>query len=105
MHVIAAVSFAIGLYCLSLLPQDAPVNKHGLLPKLLFAQVFPGLVYLTFIFYGGQRAASERRAVITVPYLYCREPVCALKSVEMKPGLVKPAYVDEECAFCRQPLT
>ena len=60
-HVLAGGSLLIGIAVLVVTPADAPVHHEplGWVKKGAMVAVFPALVYLFFIFYGGQRAAFE----------------------------------------------
>jgi len=63
-HWIAAVAFLIGLGMLVIMPADAPMNRGGWagVNKTLLVLFFPAVVYVAFVFYGGQRAAYEARS-------------------------------------------
>ena len=65
LHWMAVIAFGIGLAMLRILPDDDPGKRAewGLLKTGLMLLVFPALVYGTFVFYGGQRAAYESRHV------------------------------------------
>ena len=63
LHWLAAIALLIGIGMLWLIPADAPVNqgswvgiKHAMV--VLF---FPAVVYVAFVFYGGQHAAYQAR--------------------------------------------
>ena len=59
----AAIALCIGVGLLPAIPEDAPINRGGWvgLKKAAFVLFFPGIVYIAFVFYGGQRAAFEGR--------------------------------------------
>lgn len=61
-HVLAGVALLVGIACLALTPPDAPVHRQplGWVRKGAMLAVFPSLVYVFFIFYGGQPAAYGR---------------------------------------------
>jgi membrane protein YdbS with pleckstrin-like domain len=62
-HVMAVVALAIGVWLLSIVPSDAPLNKgsYTMLKQALIVLGLPALVYFVFIFHGGQHAAYESR--------------------------------------------
>ena len=63
LHWMAGIASAIGLAMLRVVPEDAPLNsgEWRLLKLGLMVIAFPGLIYGTFILYGGPRAAYESR--------------------------------------------
>ena len=61
-HILAAIGLVVGIWCVSNVPDDAPVSKHGPLVKLLGALILPAMVYFFFVFYGGQQAAFRRKS-------------------------------------------
>jgi hypothetical protein len=62
-HVMAVIALVIGFGLLVIIPEDAPVNRGDWanLKRTLMVLLFPTLVYLAFVFYGGQHAAYEAR--------------------------------------------
>ena len=60
-HILAAIALLVGVWCVSITPKDAPINKAGMIGKALFALAVPAMVYFFFVFYGGQRAAFRRK--------------------------------------------
>ena len=62
-HRVAAIALAIGLGMLPLIPADAPINRGewAAFKTCLIVLLFPAIVYVAFVFYGGQRAASNAR--------------------------------------------
>lgn len=58
-HVLAVVGLLVGIWCSSIVPQDAPINKSGPMGKFLLALAVPAMVYFFFVFYGGQREAFK----------------------------------------------
>jgi hypothetical protein len=60
-HYLAAIALAVGIYMETIVPPDAPINQGEWreLKRALSVLVFPALVYLFFVFYGGQQAAHE----------------------------------------------
>lgn len=60
-HILAAVGLAVGVWCVSNVPPDAPINKKGPTAKSLLALAVPAIVYFFFVFYGGQKAAFRRK--------------------------------------------
>ena len=61
-HILAAIGLAVGIWCVSSVTDDAPVNKHGPVVKTLGALILPAMVYFFFVFYGGQQAAFRRKS-------------------------------------------
>jgi hypothetical protein len=51
----------VGVWCVSITPEDAPINKHGPIAKFLLALAVPAIVYFFFVFYGGQREGFRHR--------------------------------------------
>jgi len=77
-HYLAAFALALGLSLLSIVPSGAPINRDawGGLKKAGLVLIFPGLVYFFFVFYGGQRAAYQRkRPPALTPCPYCGNPL------------------------------
>lgn len=74
-HWMAVLALGIGLGFLGLVPLDASLNRGDWpgLKKAGIVLVFPGIVYITFVFYGGQRAAFEDRHRRSVPCPNCRD--------------------------------
>ena len=58
-HILAAIGLLVGVWCVSITPEDAPINKAGPFGKFLLALAVPAMVYFFFVFYGGQRAAIK----------------------------------------------
>jgi hypothetical protein len=61
-HILAAIGLAVGIWCVSSVTDDAPINKQGPVVKTLGALILPAMVYLFFVFYGGQQAAFRRKS-------------------------------------------
>jgi len=59
-HALAIIGVVGGLWCLSNLPEDAPLIKAGPTIKLLAALMMPAIVYFFFVFYGGQEAYGRK---------------------------------------------
>jgi hypothetical protein len=78
-HFLAAISLAIGLWCLSSVSDDAPIYRQGPVVKALSVLALPAMVYFFFVVYGGQRAAFERRFGASAPCPYCKRPVADLQ--------------------------
>jgi hypothetical protein len=75
-HWMAVLALGIGWGLLRLTPQDTPLNRGGWigLKKAAIVLLFPGIVYVAFVFYGGQRSAFEaRRRQGVVRCAYCRD--------------------------------
>lgn len=60
-HILAAIGLVVGVWCVSNVPGDAPINKEGPIAKFLLALAVPLIVYFFFVFYGGQRAAFQHK--------------------------------------------
>jgi hypothetical protein len=60
-HVLAAIGLAVGIWCASITPADAPIKKASPAARFLFPLVVPAMVYFFFVFYGGQHAAFSSR--------------------------------------------
>lgn len=60
-HILAAIGLAVGAWCVSNVPEDAPIRKEGPTAEVLWALALPAMVYFFFVFYGGQRAAFRRK--------------------------------------------
>jgi hypothetical protein len=76
-HFLAAIGLAVGLACIAFMPPSAPIQSGWMggwagLKKTLLVLTLPALVYVFFVFYGGQRAAYERTHR-SVPCQYCRD--------------------------------
>jgi len=56
---LAAIGLLVGIWCASMTPRDAPINKAGPIGKFLLALAVPAMVYFFFVFYGGQREAFK----------------------------------------------
>ena len=91
-HWMAAIALGIGLALLPLIPEDAPINRGDWVTfkKTLIVLFFPAVVYVAFVFYGGQKVAYEaRQAEDGVPCPHCRQ------------GSVLPG---ETCPACGQTI-
>jgi len=62
-HYLAGLALALGLWAVPLVPEDAPINRDEwrALKQAAIILVFPALVYVVFVVYGGQHAAYEAR--------------------------------------------
>ena len=64
-HVLAVVGLGVGIALIYLMPADAPINKQlGIWGNIVLLAICPLLVYLVFVFYGGQAAAYRRHSAI-----------------------------------------
>ncbi len=72
-HIMAILSFLLGLGMLHMVPSDAPIYKDAgwfALPFIIL--LFPAMVYFFFIFYGGQSAAYENnKSIDKIECGYC----------------------------------
>src|SRR5271165_4511227 len=84
-HVLAALGLAVGLWSVSSATADAPIRKQGTAAKLLVALLLPALVYVFFVFYGGQREAFRRRFESPAQCPHCQQPVPVLESEDGAP--------------------
>ena len=64
-HWLGVVALGVGLSMVTMIPADAPINagEWVALKKILFVFLFPAIVYVAFVFYGGQRAAYDARRI------------------------------------------
>jgi hypothetical protein len=60
-HILGLIGLLVGVWCVSITPEDAPINKAGPVGKFLLALAPPAMVYFFFVFYGGQRAAIKNK--------------------------------------------
>jgi hypothetical protein len=75
-HWMAMIALGVGVGVLALIPAEAPMNQGGWIgfKRALVVLLFPGIVYVTFVFYGGQQAAyAARRHKGAVMCPHCRE--------------------------------
>jgi hypothetical protein len=75
-HWLAAIALGIGLGLLTIIPADAPVNRGDWagVEKALIVLFFPAIVYVAFVFYGGQHAAYlARRSNEAVRCPHCHD--------------------------------
>lgn len=89
----AAIALGIGLALLLVIPESAPINRGnwGVLGRTVIVLFFPAVVYVAFVFYGGQKVAYEARQVADgVPCPHCRQ------------GRVLPG---ETCRACGQTIS
>jgi hypothetical protein len=63
LHWLAAIALLVGWGLLVLAPRDAPVNQGSWsgVERALVVLLFPAIVYIFFVFHGGQHAAYEAR--------------------------------------------
>lgn len=61
-HILAAIGLAVGIWCVSNVPDDAPISRHGPGVKFLEALILPAMVYFFFVFYGGQQEAFRSKS-------------------------------------------
>ncbi len=103
-HFLAAIGLAVSLWGLTTTPDDAPINQQGPIAKLLLALALPAMVYFFFVFYGGQRAAFERRLTRMGPCPYCNQPVAYFHNGDSATG-EKVSSSEKQCPHCGQNLT
>ncbi len=58
-HILAAIALLVGVWCVSITPKDAPINKAGTIGKALLALAVPAMVYFFFLFYGDKERLSD----------------------------------------------
>ena len=102
-HVLAAIGLVVGVWCVSSVPDDAPVNKYGPTGKLLLALAVPTIVYFFFVFYGGQRAAFKSRFEKSTQCPYCMLPVTAHQIGSGTPDPIT-SESQRQCPHCGHPL-
>jgi branched-subunit amino acid ABC-type transport system permease component len=102
-HILAAISFIVGLWCVANLPTDAPIDREGPIAQLLLAFIMPTIVYVVFVLYGGQRAAFKRRFERSTPCPYCKLPVAAVQIGGATPDPII-SYAQQQCPHCGQSL-
>jgi hypothetical protein len=61
-HILAAIGLAVGIWCVSNVPDDAPISRYGPGVKFLEALILPAMVYFFFVFYGGQQEAFRSKS-------------------------------------------
>jgi peptidoglycan/LPS O-acetylase OafA/YrhL len=102
-HVLAAGGLAMGIWTVSLLPANAPINKYGLVGRLVLVLAVPAMVYFVFVFHGGQRAAFRRTVSKLVPCPSCGKPIAAQPS-NLGQANSSLRFVDRECQHCGMTL-
>ena len=103
-HILAAVALVVGNWCVSNVPDDAPIGKASPTVKLLFALVLPAIVYFFFVSHGGQRAAFRRRFGRPTSCPRCRLPLPAFQTGNTANDTIT-TYAQRQCPHCGQPLT
>jgi len=98
-HVLSGVGFAVGIWCAATVPENAPINEHGPLGKVLLVLGMPAIVYFFFVFYGGQRAAFQRELGTTGRCPKCRESVMS-DQIQNLQGSGKPVPPPQKCPHC-----
>ena len=101
-HVLAAIGLAVGLWCISTLAPDAPINKSGLAGRFLLALAIPAIVYFFFIFHGGQSAAFRRRFQKTIACPHCNSPVVILQNKNSSASTTPLQTIEFLCPHCGQ---
>jgi len=102
-HILAAIGLAVGLWCVSNTPNDAPINKGGPTARLLSALALPAMVYFFFVFYGGQHAAHSNRFGRPARCPHCGLRVTALQTGDGTPDPIA-AEGRRQCPHCGKPL-
>jgi hypothetical protein len=102
-HLLAIFGLGVGAWLAVNVRNDAPISRFGPWGKFLLALAPPAMVYLFFVFHGGQRAAFTRRFQMTVPCPYCKGPVKALPSGDEAPSK-SHHFQDQQCPHCGQTL-
>jgi len=78
-HIFAAIGFIVSAWCMSSIPESAPINKEGVIIKVLFTLLLPAMVYFFFIFHGGQKEAFKNRVEKLKQCPYCDFPLESLQ--------------------------
>jgi hypothetical protein len=102
-HILAGIGLVVALWCESIMPDNAPLNKEGPIAKFLFALILPAMVYLFFLFCGGQKAAFARRFQESTICHCCNLPVTADQTRNRAHELT--SCVQHTCPHCGQRLT
>jgi hypothetical protein len=102
-HFLAAIGLVVGLWCVTHISEDAPINKQSPIAKSLLALVLPAIVYFFFVFYGGQTAAFKSRFAKSSPCPSCRLPVEALPTGRDTPNPLSSS-TQRQCPHCGQIL-
>jgi len=100
-HVLAGVSFILGVgfvWLVSTAPV-VPKQQPSLAGQLLLTLLFPAIVYIAFVFYGGQHAAFTHSALRSAPCPFCGEPLPVRSKKEDA-----VTYLDQQCCHCKQTL-
>jgi hypothetical protein len=100
-HFLAAIGLAIGLWCLSSVSDDAPINRQAPVVKALSVLALPALVYFFFLVHGGQRAAFDRRFDASAACPYCKPPGADLRNVN-RAAKGEIFYAGQPCQYCGQ---
>jgi len=103
-HVLAGIGGAVGLWCLTSAPSDAPVRKQGPIADLLFVLLLPTIIYSVFLLYGGQRAAYEHHFGTSVPCPHCKLPVPAHPNPDSAPD-GELSEMERKCPHCGKTLS
>jgi hypothetical protein len=72
-HLLAAIGLLVGVWSISITPEDAPINKHGPVAKFLFALVLPAMVYLVRL--SGLEPTSTAKGEISISLRRCKAVV------------------------------
>ena len=99
-HVLAAIGLVVGVLCLADAPDDAPIKKQGALAQILLALALPAIVYVFFVFYGGQKAAYNRLFRKSPRCPNCNLPVTTRRGNDGAPNSVTPT--NQQCPHCGQ---
>ena len=101
-HILAAIGLVVGVLCVVGAPDDAPIKKQGALAQVLLALALPAIVYVFFVFYGGQKAAYNRLFRKSSRCPNCKLPVTTRRTDDGVPGSVTPP--NQQCPHCGQLL-
>jgi hypothetical protein len=102
-HVLAGIAFLVMLGVLSMATADAPVNKWGLLSRVLFSLALPAIVYFVFVLYGGQRAAFDRSHEGQAPCPFCGHLVAAHPTGSTESQSIG-RVIERQCPGCGQAI-
>jgi hypothetical protein len=102
-HVLAAIGLVVGVLSVWASPADAPIKQHGLIARVLLAVALPAMIYVYFIFHGGQHVAFNRSLSKCAPCPFCRNPVETLPYDVQ--GTSATQFAESICPHCSHTLS